>query len=84
MKAANYSEFRADLKKYLDRVEEDNEILIVKRGKGNGAVLISLNEYNSLIETVHLLSSKANSDWLYESMRQTKQGETAHKDLIEG
>lgn len=83
MIAANYTEFRTGLKKYLDKVEEDNEILIIKRGTGNGTVLISLDEYNSIMETVHLLSSKANADRLYESIKQIKEGTGIIKDLIE-
>jgi len=83
MLAANYSEFRGDLKKFLDSVEKNNETLIIKRGKGKGTVMISLDEYNSLMETVHLLSSKANSDRLYESVKQMKEGKTVSKDLIE-
>ena len=83
MLAANYSEFRGDLKKFLDNVELNNETLIIKRGKGKGTVIISLDEYNSLMETVHLLSSKANADRLYESMKQMKDGKTTSKDLIE-
>ena len=83
MLAANYSELRGDLKKYLDNVEFNNETLIIKRGKGKGTVIISLDEYNSLMETVHLLSSKANADRLYESIKQMKKGNTVSKDLIE-
>ena len=83
MIAANYSEFRLSLKKYLDRVEDDNETLIIKRGTGRGTVMISLDEYNSIMETVHLLSSKANADRLYESIKQMKQGYVVQKDLLE-
>jgi len=83
MLAANYSEFRGDLKKFLDSVEKNNETLIIKRGKGKGTVMISLDEYNSLMETVHLLSSKANADRLYESIQQMREGKTITKDLME-
>lgn len=83
MKAANFTEFRTNLKEYLDDVEINNETLIIKRGSGHGAVLISLDEYNSIIETVHLLSSKANADRLYESIQQMKSGKSLHKELIE-
>lgn len=82
MMAANYSEFRGDLKKFLDHVENNNETLIIKRGKGKGAVMISLDEYNSLMETVHLLSSKTNADRLYESIKQMKDGDSFSKNLI--
>ncbi len=83
MIAANYSEFRTGLKKFLDEVEDNKETLIIKRGSGNGAVLISLDEYNSIMETVHLLSSKSNADRLYESIKQIKEGQGFEKKLIE-
>jgi len=83
MIVANFSEFRTNLKNYLDSVEDNNETLIVKRKTGKGTVLISLDEYNSIMETVHLLSSKANADSLYESIRQMKNGEKVTASLIE-
>jgi len=83
MKAANFTEFRTKLKQYLDEVEKNNETLIIKRGSGHGAVLISLDEFNSILETVHLLSSKTNADRLYESINQMKSGKTVRKGLIE-
>ncbi|NOZ34966.1 MAG: hypothetical protein GXO80_06675 [Chlorobi bacterium] len=83
MIATNYTEFRTKLKKYLDTVENNHETLIIKRGSGLGTVMISLEEYNSILETVHLLSSKANADRLYESIQQMKTGQTVENDLIE-
>lgn len=83
MIAANYTEFRVGLKKYLDTVEENNETLIIKRGSGKGTVMLSLDEYNSIMETVHLLSSKTNSDRLYESIQQIKEGRVVNNGLIE-
>ena len=83
MIVANYTKFRTGLKKFLDDVENNNEILIIKRGSGNGTVLISLDEYNSIIETMHLLSSKVNADRLYESINQMKKGKIVREKLIE-
>jgi antitoxin YefM len=83
MIAANFSEFRTKLKKYLDSVEDNNETLIVKRKSGRGTVMISLDEYNSIMETVHLLSSKINADSLYESINQMRSGDSMTKYLIE-
>ena len=81
MIAANYSEFRTGLKSYLDSVEDDNETLIIKRKSGKGTVMISLDEYNSIMETLHLLSSKKNADRLYESIQQMKAGKTIRPKL---
>ncbi len=55
-----YKEFKSDLKDYLDRVENDYDTLFLKRKKGKGVVIMSLDEYNSLMETAHLLQSKKN------------------------
>ncbi len=78
MIVANFSEFRIGLKGYLDSVEDDNETLFIKRKSGKGTVLISLDEYNSIMETMHLLSTKKNADRLYESIEQMKSGETVN------
>lgn len=83
MIAANYTEFRTDLKKFLDEVEENHETLIIKRGSGKGTVMMSMDEYNSIMETVHLLSSRKNADRLFESIRQMKEGEIVENPLIE-
>jgi antitoxin YefM len=83
MIAANYTEFRTGLKNFLDNVEFNNETLIIKRGSGKGTVLISLDEYNSIMETLHLLSSKKNAKRLFESIDQMKTGKKAQRKLIE-
>lgn len=83
MMAANFTEFRVGLKKFLDNVENNNETLIIKRGVGKGAVMMSLDEYNSIMETLHLLNSKANADRLYESIKQMKEGKVVRNKLIE-
>jgi len=83
MIAANYTEFRNELKNYLDNVEFNNETLIIKRGSGKGTVLISLEEYNSIMETLHLLSSKKNARRLFDSIEQMKTGKKAQHKLIE-
>lgn len=83
MIAANFSEFRTSLKTYLDEVEDNNETLIIKRKTGKGAVLISLDEYNSLMETLHLVSSKKNASRLFESIEQMKRGKSVKQKLEE-
>lgn len=84
MIAANYTEFRTGLKQFLDNVENNHETLVIKRKSGKGTVMISLDEYNSIMETVHLLSTKANADRLYESIQQIREGNTIiNPELIE-
>ena len=83
MIAANYSELRNDLKKFLDDVEDNNETLVIKRSNGKGAVIISLTEYNSMMETLHLLSSQKNADRLHKSIKQMKEGKTISAKLTD-
>ncbi|MAT58350.1 MAG: type II toxin-antitoxin system prevent-host-death family antitoxin [Melioribacteraceae bacterium] len=83
MIAANYTEFRNGLKKFLNEVELNNETLLIKRNSGGGAVMISLKEYNSMMETMHLLSTKANADKLYNSIREMENGNSSEQELIE-
>ena len=83
MIVANYTEFRTGLKSYLDNVENNNETLIIKRGSGKGTVLLSLEEYNSIMETLHLLSSGKNAKRLFESIEQMKSGKKVQHNLIE-
>jgi len=54
------SDFRKDIKRYLDNVTLNFETLIINRGKDTGVVIMSLDEYNSLSATQHELSSKTN------------------------
>lgn len=64
MRAVNYSELRQNLKQNLDAVSENNDLLVVHRSKGKSIVMMSIDEYSSMVETFHLLKSKANRDRL--------------------
>ncbi len=60
MRAVNYSELRQNLKNNLDAISDNAELLIVHRPKGKSIVMMSLEEYSSLEETLYLLRSKEN------------------------
>lgn len=82
METVNYSEFRANLKYWVDKVVNDVSDNIIKRKNGNDLVLMSLKEYNSLKETTYLLTGK-NSDVLLNSIKELEAGKGLQKDLIE-
>jgi antitoxin YefM len=83
MLTATISDFRKDIKKYLDRVTKNFETLIINRGKDNGVVIMSLDEYNSLSATSHELSSMNNEKRLDSAIEKLKSGSSFQKDLIE-
>ena len=84
MLIANISDFRKDIKTYLDKVSKNFETLIINRGKDKGIVVMSLEEYNSLMATNHELSSRKNEIRLDSAIDKLKAGNTFSKDLIEG
>ena len=55
MQAITYSEARNNLATHLDRVVSDCDITVITRQKAESAVLMSLREYESWVETLHLL-----------------------------
>ena len=83
MQVVNYSEFRRSMKAKLDQVSDDGDTVIVSRSENKNVVLISLREYNSLKETLHLLSSEKNRDRLMSAVDRANRGEYEIRDLIE-
>ncbi len=83
MLTTTISDFRKDIKKYLDNVIENFETLIINRGKDSGVVIISLDEYNSLRATQHELSSKINEQRLDSAINKLKTGSSFEKELLD-
>ena len=83
MLTTSISDFRKDIKKYLDNVTENFETLIINRGKDSGVVVISLDEYNSLNATQHELSTKTNENRLDSAIEKLKSKSSFQKDLID-
>lgn len=82
MKVINYTELRLNLKHWLNSVIDDVEEVIIKRKDQKDLVLISLEEYNSLVETNYLLSGK-NRNVLLKSIAEVQEGNKKHQELIE-
>ena len=83
MVVANISDFRKDIKSYFDKVAKNFETLIINRGKDSGIVVMSLDEYNSLMATNYELSSRVNEKRLDSAIEKIKGGKIFSKDLIE-
>jgi len=74
MIATTSSNLRENQKHYFDRVVEDCETLIVTRRGDENVVVISQSEWESLQETLYLMSSKANRERLEASMAHAEAG----------
>ena len=82
MKVINYSNARNSLKSVLDAVVRDADVTIISRRDAEGdAVVMSLDHYNSLMETLHLLSTPANAEALARAIRQDQAGLAKPRDL---
>ena len=83
MIALNYSQFRENMKTYMDNVCDDYETLTITRKDNRNVVVISEEAYNNLLENVYIMSNKANYDWLMESLKQLEEGRAERHELIE-
>lgn len=83
MKIISFTEARSRLKAVLDAVVNDADTTIITRRDSEDAVVMSLDYYNSLMETVHLLRSPANAEHLNKSIDQYKAGKVIQRDLVD-
>ena len=81
MNAMTVSEARANFGRALDRVVEDREELVITRKAGD-VVLVAREEYESLVETLHLLSSPANAAALATAKQQVDEGKTVRRGML--
>ena len=83
MRVVNFSEARTQFKQVIDQVVADQDVAIISRRDAEDAVLMSLDTYNSMMETFHLLKSPANVKHLDKSLKQYRQGQTKTKALMD-
>lgn len=83
MRVINFSEARNNLKSILDQVNDDADYTIITRRDSEDAVVMSLDTFNSFLETFHLLKSPANADHLEKSIAQYRSGKAVERDIIE-
>ncbi len=83
MKVVNFSEARNHLKSVLDQVVDDADYTVITRRDAEDAVVMSLDQFNGLMETVHLLKSPANAAHLSNSIQQYRAGKTEEHGLLD-
>lgn len=74
MIATNFSNVRNNFKEVCDQVVHDSDIAIITRKNDENVVLMSQAQYNNLMENLHIRKSKANYEWLKESVMQAEDG----------
>ena len=83
MTVVNYTEARNNFKSILDTVVNDADYTIINRRDAQDAVVMSLDYFNAMQETLHLLKSPANVAHLEKSIAQYRAGQTTRHDLID-
>lgn len=83
MNTINFTKARDNLNSVLDGVVENASYTVITRREKPAAVVMSLDYFNSLMETMHLLSTPANAAHLAESIAQHRQGQTEAHPLID-
>ena len=83
MKIMSYTESRARYAEVLDAVVNDREEVVITRAGHEPAVIVSLDDYESLKETAYLLRNPVNARRLLESIDQLEAGKGEERELIE-
>jgi len=83
MLTTTLSDFRKDIRRYLDMVTNSFETLIINRGKDSGVVIMSLEEYNALKATQHELSSRKNEQRLDSAIEKLRAGSGKSRKLVD-
>jgi antitoxin YefM len=83
MAHVSYSQLRNNLASYMDEVCDDHAPLVVTRQNARSVVMMSEDDYEGLMETVHLLKSPANAARLLRSIGDANEAKLAERDTIE-
>lgn len=83
MKVISFSEARNKLKAVLNQVVNDADYTVITRRDSDDAVVMSLSQFNGLMETIHLLKKPANNDHLAKSIKQYRAGKATQRELTD-
>ena len=83
MRIVNFTEARNSLSTVINQVTEDADYTVIARRDAPDAVLMSLETFNSLMETVYLLKTPANAAHLARSIEQYHQGKLIRRELVD-
>lgn len=84
MLAVNYSELRNNLKDYCDKTIDDLETLLITRKNDRNVVMLSLEEYDNLIENAYIMKDSDYYKDLVARVKDIEEGKLLARDIIEG
>lgn len=83
MEAITYTSARQNMAKLMNDVVKNSEIKIITRNSNQSVVMMSLDDYNSWMESCYLLSNPCNAEHLRESIKQANEGDLIHATIDE-
>ena len=83
METLSYTSARQNLKTVMDKVCDDKSPLIITRQNDPDVVMMSLEDYNSLLETAYLLRSPKNAARLAKAIKDVEKGKVKRRELKE-
>jgi antitoxin YefM len=83
MDVVSYTHARQNLAKLMDQTQANHEPIVINRQQKGSVVMMSLEDYNGLMETLHLLRSPRNAERLLRSIRQAERGEVVIREPID-
>jgi antitoxin YefM len=83
MAHVSYTELRSNLASYMDEVCDSRAPLLVTRQNARSVVIMAEEEYEALMETLHLLRSPANAARLLRSVAEAEAGSLAEHEIAE-
>ena len=83
MKKISIDNLSTNFEKYMNKVMNDNEVMVVIRKDNKNVVMLSEETYNNLMENIYVTGNKENYDWLMESKKQLEKGKAEIKYLYE-
>jgi antitoxin YefM len=82
MARVSYTDLRGNLAKYMDEVCDNRDPLTVTRQNARSVVMMSEEEYESIMETLHLLRNPANAAHLLRGLKEAETGAMIERDII--
>lgn len=82
MARVSYTDLRGSLAKYMDEVCDSRDALTITRQNARSVVMLSEEEYESIMETLHLLRSPANASHLRRGLKEAESGQLIERNIV--